>query len=258
MASYKGRGTHGQIVELLGGRIVAGGLPEGGTLDLRALGEELDISLSVLRETIKVLTAKGLVDARQKRGTFVRPRSAWNLLDSDVMRWQSAAGDGSRLIRDLNEVRAAIEPAAVRYAALRRGEPDLDRLRRALERMGAADGDARAAAAADLEFHRALLAATGNEMFARMDVLLEPGLLERDLIVHSADHDDPVPSHRAVLDAVAAKDPAAAERAMLALLAKSFADQTRVSADYEDHAGAPAPHAASPPSPGAGGEEPAR
>ncbi|WP_143573661.1 FCD domain-containing protein, partial [Streptomyces acidiscabies] len=82
-----------------------------------------------------------------------------------------------------------------------------------------------AAAEADAAFHRALLAATGNELLARMDLLLEPGLRERDRVVHAhADADDPVPSHRAVLDAVREQDPARAESAMLALLAQAAED----------------------------------
>lgn len=65
---------HGQTVEALASRILSGELAEGQTLDLPALREELDVSLTALREALKVLTAKGMIDARQKRGTFVRPR----------------------------------------------------------------------------------------------------------------------------------------------------------------------------------------
>ncbi|NED08352.1 FadR family transcriptional regulator, partial [Streptomyces sp. SID6648] len=71
MAAYSTRGVHGQVVQSLGARIVGGAVAEGTTLDVRALGEELDVSLTVMRESLKVLAGKGLVDARQKRGTFV-------------------------------------------------------------------------------------------------------------------------------------------------------------------------------------------
>ncbi|MFD1052513.1 GntR family transcriptional regulator, partial [Kibdelosporangium lantanae] len=73
MADYQLRGVHGQTVATLAARILAGEIPEGATLDLLALREELDVSLTALREALNVLSAKGLVDARQKRGTFVRP-----------------------------------------------------------------------------------------------------------------------------------------------------------------------------------------
>ena len=82
MSGYQLRGVHGQTVEALALRILSGEIPEGATLDLLALREELDVSLTALREALKVLSAKGIIDARQKRGTFVRPRAAWSLRPS--------------------------------------------------------------------------------------------------------------------------------------------------------------------------------
>ena len=90
MQQFAARGVHGQTVEVLAQRILTGQLPEGHTLDLIALQSEFDVSLTVLREALRVLAAKGMVDARPKRGTFVRPRAAWSLLDPDVLRWQFA------------------------------------------------------------------------------------------------------------------------------------------------------------------------
>lgn len=78
-------------MEALASRILSEEWGEGTVLDLPALREELDISLTALREALKVLAAKGMIDARQKRGTFVQPREKWNMLDADVMRWQTAA-----------------------------------------------------------------------------------------------------------------------------------------------------------------------
>ncbi|WP_329204857.1 FCD domain-containing protein [Streptomyces sp. NBC_00683] len=234
MASYSGRGVHGQVVHILGARIVSGGIPVGATLDIRALGEELDVSLTVMRESLKVLASKGLIDARQKRGTFVTERSRWNLLDADIIRWRVDSGGGEQLMRDLADVRSIVEPAAAHRAALHRTEADLAALQGALDAMGRAQADSAAAAEADAAFHRALLAATGNEMLTRMDMLLEPGLRERDRLVHAhAAADDPVPSHQAVLDAVRERDPARAELAMLDLLAKAAHDLDRITASSE-------------------------
>ncbi len=193
----------------------------------QAAADELGISQTVLREALKVLTAKGLVDARQKRGTFVRPREDWNLLDADVIRWQFAADAPELVLRDLAEVRLIVEPAAARLAAERRTEEDLAALEAALSRMAATSGDASAAAEADLAWHRALLRATHNELLQRMDVFIGPGLAERDRLVHSAEADDPVPAHEPVLRAVRDADPSAAERAMRALLARADADLAR-------------------------------
>ncbi|WNI25426.1 FadR/GntR family transcriptional regulator [Streptomyces sp. ITFR-16] len=232
MAAYARRGVHGQTVETLARRVLSGEIPEGATLDLVALQGELDVSLTALRESLKVLAAKGMVDARQKRGTFVRARSDWNLLDADVLRWQFAdggAGAGPALLRNLGEVRGIIEPAAVRLAAERRTDADLDALEAAITAMGEQEGGAAHAVEADLAFHRALLAATHNELLERMEMVIESGLAHRDAIVHSSRHgEDPVPSHRVVLDAVRERDPAAAERAVRTLLDQAARDLDRV------------------------------
>jgi DNA-binding FadR family transcriptional regulator len=139
MPLYGSRGVHGQTVEAIARRVMSGELPEGGTLDLAELQTDLGISLTVLRESLKVLAAKGLVGARQKRGTFVRPRSDWNLLDADVMHWQYSQEADTSQLRNLNEVRRIVEPAAVRLAAQRRSDADLDKLEQALAAMAGAD-----------------------------------------------------------------------------------------------------------------------
>ncbi|MFJ2650080.1 FadR/GntR family transcriptional regulator [Streptomyces sp. NPDC087420] len=233
MTPYARRGVHGQTVETLARRVLSGEIPEGATLDLVALQSELDVSLTALRESLKVLAAKGMVDARQKRGTFVRARADWNLLDADVLRWQFAGGTSSDadlgLLRNLGEVRGIVEPAAVRLAARRRTDADLAELEAALAAMGDGGGEAAHAVEADLAFHRALLAATHNELLERMEMVIESGLAHRDQIVHSSPHgEDPVPSHRAVLDAVRAGDQDAAETAMRALLDQAVRDLDKV------------------------------
>ncbi|CAL9660543.1 FadR/GntR family transcriptional regulator [Streptomyces sp. enrichment culture] len=234
MTPYARRGVHGQTVEALARRILGGEIAEGATLDLVALQSELDVSLTALRESLKVLAAKGMVDARQKRGTFVRTRADWNLLDADVLRWQFEGGrtaDADRaLLADLGEVRAIIEPAAARLAASRRTESDLAILAAAVDAMEEqGDADASHAVEADLAFHRALLAATHNELLERMEMVIESGLAHRDRIVHSSPHgEDPVPAHRAVLDAVREQDPGSAESAMRALLDQAGRDLDRI------------------------------
>lgn len=233
MTPYARRGVHGQTVEVLARRILGGEIPEGSTLDLVALQSELDVSLTALRESLKVLAAKGMVDARQRRGTFVRSRAEWNLLDADVLRWQFEGGRTTdadeSLLRNLAEVRAIIEPAAVRLAAERRTDDDLAALDGALAAMEEEDADAAHAVDADLAFHRALLAATHNELLERMEMVIESGLAHRDRIVHSSPHSgDPVPAHRAVLDAVRERDAPAAEAAMRALLDQAGRDLDRV------------------------------
>ncbi|MQA82382.1 MAG: FCD domain-containing protein [Streptosporangiales bacterium] len=229
MGAYAGRGLHGEVVEILGRRILAGDVTEGQTLDPTRLEVDLDVSRTVIREALRVLKAKGLVDARQKRGTFVLPRREWNLLDADIMRWQFEANHGDDLITDLSEVRGIIEPASARLAALRRTEDDLEVLDQALDMMlRAAQGEG-SAVAADLAFHGAVFGATHNEMLVQMEAVMAAGLVARDQMVHGGiPDDDPTPAHASVRDAIVDGDPDAAEQAMRGLLAKSVLDVERI------------------------------
>lgn len=234
MASYPGRGIHREAVEILAERILSGAIAEGETMDVAGLVADLGVSLTVVREALRVLGAKGLVDARPKRGTFVRPRADWNLLDADVIRWQFAGRGDDTFVRNMAELRGIVEPAVARLAATRRDEADLETLATALKQMADASSNAVSpgnadAVRADLAFHRALLAATHNELIDRLDVLMETGLAERDRLVHASPHAaDPVPSHQAVYDAIAAGQPTAAERAMRDLLDQAVRDLDQV------------------------------
>jgi GntR family transcriptional regulator, galactonate operon transcriptional repressor len=238
MVTFIGRGLHRSTVEVLGLRIVSGEVREGETLDVVELQRDLEVSLTVIREALRVLAAKGLVAARQKRGTFVRPRSEWQLLDVDVLRWQFGSNSSPRFFQDLAELRAIVEPPSARLVAQRRTEDDLATLEHHLDAMAAAAGDPAAEVEADLAFHQALLLATHNELLARLDVLIRKALEARDRVVHEGSNPpDPVPSHRAVLAAVAKGDPDGAERAMRALIATSVEDQAKVGHGRSTRAG---------------------
>ncbi|WP_327063563.1 FadR family transcriptional regulator [Kitasatospora purpeofusca] len=219
------RNLHRQIIDIIGQRIVSGAYAPHSLLSPDRLEQEIGVSKTVLREALRVLAAKGLIGSRQKRGTFVRPRADWNLLDADLLRWQGADAPDRGFLADLGEVRSIMEPAAARLAAERRDEADLADLDHALERMAEAGHNAGAVVEADLAFHRALLAAAHNELLTRMEVVIEAGLRVRDRLVHGTEHwSDPVPAHRAVLDAVRDGDPHAAEQAVRQLLAQATAD----------------------------------
>src|SRR5881398_3488194 len=132
--TYPRRGLHGELVHEIGVRILRGELRPGDLLPTEEeLQGELAVSRTVLREAIKVLAAKGLVEARPKIGTRVRPRDAWNLLDPDVLAWQQRGAGSPSLLRALTEVRRSIEPAAAELAASRADAGDLAALGAALE-----------------------------------------------------------------------------------------------------------------------------
>ncbi|MPY56933.1 FadR/GntR family transcriptional regulator [Streptomyces spongiae] len=244
MVSHPGRGLHGQAVEELGRRIIRGDYPPGSVVDPAKFETELGVSKTVVREALRVLAAKGLLESRQKRGTTIRPRADWNLLDSDLLRWQGSSAPTEGFLEDLAEVRAIVEPAGARLAATRRTPSDLDALRQALDAMAAAGTDAEAMVEADLAFHRALLDAAHNELLSRMEVVIEAGLRVRDRIVHGARHfADSIPVHQTLLAAIEAGDPDAAVAAVESLLAQASDDLEAVRAreEHDDVATDPLP-----------------
>lgn len=225
MSSYPQRGMHGATVNEIGRRILAGELAPGAVLTIDTLEREYSASRTVIREALRVLAAKGLVDARPKRGTFVRPRDDWSLLDPDVLRWQYEKETDTGFLDNLAEVRAIVEPAGARLAARRRTDDDLAELTDSLAASGHPDATAADVVAADLRFHRALLLAAHNELLTRMEIVIETGLRTRDTLVHGqGTWADAEPAHRAVLDAVVARDEDAAEIAMRTLLDQAQRD----------------------------------
>nr|WP_281386564.1 FCD domain-containing protein [Jiangella mangrovi] len=135
---------------------------------------------------------------------------------------------------DLAEVRGIVEPAGARLAATRRTDTDLATLTGALAIMADPEASVDAVVEADLVFHRALLAAAGNELLRQMEQVIATGLRARDLLVHGrGPWADSVPAHRAVLDAVAAGDADGAERAVRDLLTQADRDVHAITAEEE-------------------------
>ncbi|TDE11473.1 FadR/GntR family transcriptional regulator [Jiangella asiatica] len=233
MGAQSRRGMHGIAVDGIGSRIVSGELAPGQTLDVAYLEREYDASRTVIREAMRVLAAKGMVDARPKRGTYVLPREAWSLLDPDLLRWQFQEPGDETFLQDLAEVREIVEPAGARLAARRRGEDELEVMRETLALLDDTTADPVDVVEADLRFHRTLLHASHNELLRRLELVIETGLRARDVLVHGrGTWKESVSAHRAVLDAVAAGDPDTAETAMRRLLDQAARDvQVKVDGD---------------------------
>lgn len=228
------RGIHGAVVAHLGELIVRGDVAPGAPLDPALLERDLGVSRTVVREALRVLAAKGLVDARPKRGTIVRPRADWSLLDPDVLRWQAQTRTDPTFLADLAEVREIVEPASARLAATRRTDADLAALREAVAVMADSEAAAAAVVDADLAFHRALLAAAHNELLQQLEQVIATGLRARDLLVHAnGPSPDSVPAHRAVLDAVAAQDADGAAAAVRDLLTRADRDVRAITSGEE-------------------------
>jgi DNA-binding FadR family transcriptional regulator len=141
------------------------------------LSLQLGVSRTVVRESMKVLVDKGLVEMRPRAGTKSRPRSAWNLLDPDILSWQAELTPDSRLLRDLCEVRLAIEPTASGFAAVRATTEELDEIARRLMVREALPQNAplKTVVDLDLQFFSAVIAASHNPLLVNLNnIIKEP------------------------------------------------------------------------------------
>jgi DNA-binding FadR family transcriptional regulator len=220
---YPSAGIHGQVAHSIGGRIVSGDIPVGSLLPREAeLAEKFEVSRQAVREALKVLAAKGLVQSRRRTGTRVLPRSDWNLFDPDVLAWHPQTSGTSRLLVDLAELRMLIEPAAAESAAVRGSEAAIASVATALEVMRGNSDHPEIFQRADADFHVAIFAAGGNEFIAHLAEILGP-LLQASfriqdeargaLIARSV-----VPLHEAVYEAIVARDGTRARNMMTELL----------------------------------------
>lgn len=218
---------HQAVARDLGVAIVSGRYQPGDSfIGEIEYAEQLQVSRTAYREAIRILTAKGLLESRPKAGTRVTPRTRWNLLDPDILAWMFAGEPDEAFIRDLFELRAIIEPAAAALAAERRSDAQLEDLGAALEAMqrhGLATEEGRAA---DQQFHRVLLQASHNEPLATLASSVGAAVewTTRFKQRRRPLPRDPVPSHKAVYQAIAARKPKAAEGAMADLLRMALED----------------------------------
>jgi len=130
------------------------------------LCKELTVSRTILRESIKVLAAKGLIKVGHG-GTVARPREDWNVLDSQLLEWISQNGNSWNLFDNLLELRQAFEPKAAELAARRATQADTKAIQAALDEMRLAK-DGKAYTSADLHFHECIFKATHNELFCQI------------------------------------------------------------------------------------------
>ena len=215
------KNVHGNTVDYLGEAIVAGRFGSGGSLPAEPLlCEELGVSRTVIRESIKSLVAKGLIQTGPKVGTRVLPSEQWNWFDPDVIAWQSKSGLTPSFVRDLQELRRVVEPAAVKLAAERATETDIADIEDAFTGMKRAVEGGGDYVKYDLRFHQGLLRASHNRMLVQMSKALS-ALLRTSFEISTIKKDGPrlsLPLHRAVIDAVIAQNGARAERACLVLI----------------------------------------
>ncbi|MBF4608456.1 FadR/GntR family transcriptional regulator [Curtobacterium sp. VKM Ac-1393] len=214
------RGLHAHVLDTLGQRIVDGAIDPGTVVRPEAVAQEFGVSRSVVREALRVLQSLGLVEPRQRVGTQVLGIGSWELLAPTVIRWRGASPAYFVQQRELLELRLGVEPVA---ASLTAGGSGAAAVALAAGDMLDACGreDSRAYLEADVRFHRALLAGSGNAVFAHF-----AGTVEALLRTRTSESRDTITRwtreaalrHEAVGRALVAGDGAAAAAATTALV----------------------------------------
>lgn len=220
------RNLYGHVMQEIGQRIVSGKVQPGDVLPREeALAESLQVSRTALREAMKVLSAKGLIESRAGVGARVLEERCWNQLDADVLAWRCASMPTDAFIDKLVEMREIIEPAAAAAAARRRTDAQLADIESAYAAMDASR-TLDEWAEADLRFHEAVLHATGNELLSSLFSVIDTAL--GTFFVLSArtasNFRYSLPHHQKVMEAIRRKQPQVAHKAMLTMIADSQAN----------------------------------
>lgn len=220
---------HAQVLEHLGRQIVAGQLTPGDSLTADDVATQFGVSRTVVREAFRVLEAKGLVTARPGVGTRVMASGDWDLIDPEVILWRFHSPNGRLAqMRELLELRDGLEPLAARLAA-RHTSPAVGLILTTTSSQmvdAAHRGDFDAFTSLDIQFHGALLRASGNGMLERLKTVVAVALRARgELFAFSHEISDQVLDlHKALAAAITRGDEDASESAMKRLLAEADRD----------------------------------
>ncbi|MGH8252645.1 MAG: FadR/GntR family transcriptional regulator [Steroidobacteraceae bacterium] len=220
-----GQNLTSSIVQDLGVAIVTGTYSDRNPFPVEAqLCRQYGASRTALREAVKMLTAKGLLGARPRQGTWVQPESRWNLLDPDILGWLLERKFSPTLLTEFTEVRLAIEPLAAALAATAAGPAEKQAVRDAIERMRAAERGEDDPLASDIAFHVAVLHASRNRFYAQLTELTSTALrfsirtTNRYKGVKLAS----VADHKRVADAIIAGRPTVAAEAMRRMIQEAL------------------------------------
>ena len=226
-AAYPGQARHAQVVHALGAAIVRGELGPGRPVPTEdELVGRFEVGRSALREGVKVLAGKGLLESRTSAGTRVRPRESWNLLDPDVLRWRYSEDPSPADIRALADLRVALEPGAARLAAESATPAQRGMIAASLGAMWATVEAPDEFIAADLAFHRAVFAACQNDLLLYIHDVVSVALgAIRPLHTHSVAHNrETLPTHQRVAEAIQRGHHRKAEAAMREIVEGARAD----------------------------------
>jgi len=212
------RNFHTFVINEIGLGIVTGQFPVGSILANDAvMMETYGVSRTVLREALKTLEAKGMVEARPKVGTRVTPTSRWSFFDPQVLSWHFYAKPDRRFFESLFDVRAALESRAIALASARRTAEHVRLMKYWLHQMDLAEGNLEAHGLSALEIHRTIAEGSGNALLRSVTGIVE---LTLALALKSLDATSTAPycaaslaAHTALVGAIEGGEAAAAARA---------------------------------------------
>ena len=217
-----------RVLDRLGQAIVAGRYAAGAKLPTEDdLARKLGVSRPSLREGLKALARKGLIESRTRRGTIALGRERWDVLDSDVLRWTAASPPDHAFLLSLIELRAIMEPAAARLAASRATPEQILEIERAFQGMvDSLPQHVDACHHHDLAFHRSIFAACGNSILQRFYDAISALLLTlfRASTQARESYENSLAEHGAVAMAIRRRQPKDAEKSMHKLLAGTVRD----------------------------------
>ena len=210
-----------QVSRELGRRIVSGIYTENGLIeDENSLSNRYQVSRSVVRDAVKILVGKGLLEVRRGIGTKVRPRIDWMLLDNDVLAWHQSAPFKLDFYKKLMEIRLIIEPNAARWASERGTNEKIREIELAQKKMEDEKGSIEDFVIADAQFHQSIIRAADNEILESMEGVIFSALLNSIRITNKDPRDNitSIPFHSAVTNAIVERNPDLAELNMKRLL----------------------------------------
>jgi DNA-binding FadR family transcriptional regulator len=172
---------HNRLLDEWGMAVVSGDTAEGSRLPEPAADGGTAPSRTVTREVTRVLESMGLVNVKRKAGATANPIDMWNIFDPQVIRWRMRGPYRICALHELSQLRAAVEPMAARLAAENAtSEHWADLTRAAIDMVAHSDhADESEYLAADILFHRTLLNASGNRMFAALGDVIASTLTGR-------------------------------------------------------------------------------
>ncbi len=217
------RNYHSYVITEVGLGIATGRFAVGTILPNDAeMMTSFGVSRTVLREALKTLEAKGLVEARAKVGTRVLPRNRWNLFDRQVLAWILEASPDAAFLASFVEMRETVELQTATLAAERRSAEQLRMLFYWLNQRTAASRMAEPFALAEFEFHRTLCEATQNPFLRAASALVEFGVVRATAArIHAGVEDlgaDKAALYQVMADAVGSGDTRVVRTAMAEVL----------------------------------------